>query len=149
MMCRIIKMSLLIGILIQQLFMNAHFIPIFSLGRQNQENIEYKIKPCYQEAFILQLMIAGKSSSQTNNPGKGKYKSKGLEVEDNCIFKMDKRRMIIMKYNDQERIWYKMKYESQAERGQTMTQKCIHYRLCKKTCAYILFYFFYFLFCLF
>lgn len=56
--------------------MNAHFIPVTSLGREEQRSIEFKLKPCYQEAFILQSVIADKSSSQTNNPGKEMCKSK-------------------------------------------------------------------------
>lgn len=53
-------------------------------------------------------MIADKLSSQriqTKNPNKEKCKSKGPKA----FAKWIKRRVVLMKYNDQEIIWYKMR----------------------------------------
>ena len=59
----------------KQLFMDVHIIAVLSLGKEEQGNIEFKLKSCYQEAFILESVIADKLSSQTKNPNKEKCES--------------------------------------------------------------------------
>ena len=57
---------------------------------------EFKLKPCYQEAFIIESVIADELSSQTKNPNKEKGKSKSPKT----FAKRIKRRVALMKQND-------------------------------------------------